>query len=323
MKNILIVLLALVAFTFSKAQTNLVPNPSFELYDTCPNYISEINRATGWYSALVTPDYYNSCADSASGVSVPVNFVGNRTPASGNAYAGFLAREAETNGDKEAIGAQLITPLQIGVRYFGSFKVSSAGKLHYHDWCGINKLGILFSTSPYDSARPAPTCSNCAQICSDSIITDTLNWTRLTGSFVSDSNYSYISVGRFNLNSLTDSIELVGTGCDVYYYIDDICISTDSAYAYSYTYEGINILSKDETITIYPNPVRDFVTIKNIGGTITEIRIFNMLGELVKSYAISNTEAYTINLNGLTQGIYNLIAYTKNKNQINNKLIKQ
>src|SRR5687768_16803403 len=67
---------------------NLVPNPSFEDYDTCPEFLSQINYAIGWGSSRQTPEYYNSCAIPFTVASVPHNYFGSQYPASGNAYAG-------------------------------------------------------------------------------------------------------------------------------------------------------------------------------------------------------------------------------------------
>jgi hypothetical protein len=37
MKKALLLILSVLLFNCTKAQVNLVPNPSFELHDTCPN----------------------------------------------------------------------------------------------------------------------------------------------------------------------------------------------------------------------------------------------------------------------------------------------
>src|SRR5689334_17274740 len=117
MKRTITLLFSLVVhFTFAQ---NLVPNPSFEQYDTCPSDISQITKAIGWYAARKTPDYFNVCStDTFQGghykVSVPTNWVGHRTAASGNAYAGVISCTTQSAFYKEYIGAQLITPLQMG-----------------------------------------------------------------------------------------------------------------------------------------------------------------------------------------------------------------
>ena len=305
---------------------NLVPNASFEMYDTCPDFTSQMSRAIGWWSARPTADYFNTCAPyyppPINCVHVPENSLGYRLPASGNAFAGVISRGPDGEGG-ESIGCQLLTPLTVGIRYYASFKVSASSHANTGNWRAINKLGVLFSTVRYDSLSPSPiSCNNCAQVCSDSIISDTLNWTRIKGSFVADSNYSFISIGRFNSNSLTDTLQLVGTNCYSYYFIDDVCISNDSNYTYNYSYTGINGLDKEAAITYFPNPTNDFITINDRERTVSEVSIFNSLGELLKTYPTGNVEFYTINLNGFSKGIYYLVAYRKNQSKVSHLIIK-
>lgn len=273
----LYLLLLFYGWQFCGAQ-NLVPNPSFEEYDTCPNFDGQISRAIGWYSTRATPDYFNTCAPGYNWCTVPINYFGYRTPASGNAYAGVIVREGVSNA-RENIGIQLLTPLEQGLKYYASFKVSLAGQANVSNWCGVNKLGVLLSNSNFS---PSPICDNCAQICNDSIVVDTLNWTRITGSFIADSNYSFISIGRFNVNTLTDSIQLDGTACNAYYYIDDVCLSSDSAYSYNYDYTTVMDDTFHPIILIYPNPTSDFVHIElPVLKELYEVQIFDGIGREV------------------------------------------
>ena len=62
MKNLLLIFCTVLGVASVKGQ-NLVPNPSFELYDTCPNAQDQIEYATGWHKYsewLTTPDYFNA-----------------------------------------------------------------------------------------------------------------------------------------------------------------------------------------------------------------------------------------------------------------------
>jgi hypothetical protein len=303
---------------------NLVTNPSFEIYDTCPDFFSQISRANGWYSARPTADYFNTCSPyyphPYTCVNVPYNSFGDRTPASGNAYVGVLGR-VSGNEHRETIGSQLISPLQSGAKYFVSFKVSSGGQVNIYQWCGINKLGALFSTVKYDSLSPSPICSNCAQICSDSIITDTLYWTRITGSFVADSNYSFINIGRFNLNSLTDSIQIVGTSCYVYYFIDDVCVSTDSAYSYNYSYTGIENLYFDNSLSCFPNPFLSELNFQSTHNEQITIYFYDIFSRQILQQTFTNST--TVNTEQFANGLY--IYEVRNKDGVikKGKVIKQ
>lgn len=123
-----------------------------------------------------------------------------------------------------------------------------------------NKLGILFSTIDYGIFYPSPV-NNYAQVYTDSIITDTLSWVPIRGSFIADSNYSFITIGSFFTDAFVDSLQILGTLCRAYYYVDDICVSTDSAYCYNYVYTAINESTNPFDISVYPNPAIDVVNI--------------------------------------------------------------
>jgi len=256
MKTIFIIVVCLFSYSLMKSQ-NLVPNPSFEIYDTCPNSLSQITYAVGWYNVSSTPDYFNACDLTHPDVEVPLNFWGYQYPASGNGYAGFPAKYG-TSGVREYLGTTLASPLQIGTKYFINLKVSLAAG-NGTDYCAVNKLGVLFSTLNYINSNMLP--CNCSQIYTNTIITDTTNWTRIRGSFIADSIYSYISIGNFFTDSLTTSIQISGNSQVAYYYVDDICVSTDSAYTYNYNWTGIEEISNHPTISIYPNPGVDYVNI--------------------------------------------------------------
>jgi hypothetical protein len=300
----------------SAAAQNLVPNPSFEQFDTCPSNISQITRAAGWNAVRPTPDYFNSCSTDTlfNGqiiVGVPSNFCGYRTAASGTAYSGIISKGGSSE-DREIIGTQLLTPLQIGTKYFVSFQVSLAGHANPNQYCGINKLGALFSTTLYVNLSSAPIC-NCSQIYSNLIITDTLEWTRITGSFIADSNYSAINIGRFYSNATTDSIQIAGTLGFAYYFVDDICVSTDSVYCATWTgiIESAN-QPEINSLSIFPNPTSQTLFIRNnFNINIKKIDIVNSIGDLIysiNSYKI--TPLFSVDVSNYSRGVYYLSIMT-------------
>src|SRR6188768_1056384 len=88
---------------------NLVPNPSFEIYDTCPSTLSAINLATSWSSFTQSPDYFNGCSPN---INVPNNPLGYQPASEGQAYAGALmCGPIVALNAREFFGAQLIEPL--------------------------------------------------------------------------------------------------------------------------------------------------------------------------------------------------------------------
>jgi hypothetical protein len=97
-------------------------------------------------------------------------------------------------------------------------------------------MGAKFSTDLFycDS-----TMSNDAHVFETNIITDSLGWTRISGTFIADSAYSIIAIGNFFADSVTDTLKFFTDFLDQsYYFLDDVCVSTDSIFTYTYSYTG-------------------------------------------------------------------------------------
>ncbi len=288
------------AFCFGQ---NLVPNPSFEEYDTCPQFLSQISYANGWFASRQTPDYYNSCATLSTTTGVPKNYFGNMYPASGEAYAGFMARVPEDTTWTETIAATLIAPLVIGQRYFVSFKVALAvcdNPSLQNSYCGVSKIGALFSTFHYTLNNPIPRCLiDCAQVQSNAVISDTSSWVIIMGSFIADFPFEYINIGRFNYNYDTDTIQLAGVTCNAYYFVDDVCVSTDSLTCYLST--SVPAITNNG-LKIYPNPASDFLKI-DMDEVCDCIRIYDNLGRLVFERYKPDT-GLEVDVSGFKPGVY-------------------
>jgi hypothetical protein len=289
---------------------NLVPNPSFESYTNCPNFAGQINRADNWYSIRMTPDYLNVCAP-YGWASVPLNYFGNKMPATGNGYAGIGGFWQGSSNFPECVGAQLITPLQVGIKYFLSFKVFLGQKANINQWCGINKIGALFSTFHFDTINMAPLC-NCSQIYTNSIITDTTNWTTITGSFVADSVYNYIGIGRFFDDASTSSTQITGTQCNAYYYLDDICLSNDSLYTAGWTWTTDIKQIYNSRTSFYPNPISDQSTLQfdNTKAEVCTLTLYNNCGQIVRTINNITSDQVIIQKNNLTNGLYYFVLRT-------------
>ena len=305
---------------------NLVPNPSFEIYTNPPDGECEINLATGWSSFGWTPDYYNSTSN--GDYKVPQNISGFQYAHTGNAYAGIGVYEMGSTA-RENIGIELIEPLKINNKYFVSFYVSLADSVTCY---AINKLGALFSTISY--SLPASYCQtnpyfsllqplNYAQIFDTTIIADKLNWTKISGSFIADSAYKYIAIGNFFDNSHISFIKVDPfckyCGC-AYYYVDDVCVTTDSIY--NETWTGIKEAeNKQNEINVYPNPATEFIYITTtILVNNLNVAIFNMLGEKILVQTISSQQN-EINIDNLLPGIYYVQIQLSNKT-FTKKIIK-
>jgi hypothetical protein len=214
----------LIFVLFQSSAQNLVPDPSFEDTAHCPISLGDTYSLNSWQSYSVTPDYYHTCnTDPFPSCGVPANWYGYQQPHSGNAYWGMITYGTGSGNYREIIGSELTSPLIVGTKYNVSAYVCSAN-CSMEGGVFSNHLGFQFTTQSYNELNPAPV-NNYAQVWFDTIITDTLNWVCLIGSFVADSAYTSFGFGNFFTDSATQFIDLMGCGSMLsYYYVDDISV---------------------------------------------------------------------------------------------------
>lgn len=186
-------LISLFILFFSSFSQNLVPNPSFEDTVACPTTYGQIDKAVAWSSYNPSPDYFHCCSGN------PNNFgFGFQYAHTGKAHGGGVQFNGWSSNNREILGSQLIEPLIIGQNYYISFWVNLG------DWssCAINNVGILFIKDLYYPITP----KNISHLYSSQIISDTVNWIKISGSFIPDSSYKYILIGNFFDDENTDTM---------------------------------------------------------------------------------------------------------------------
>lgn len=300
-----------ILFSFSRqvlGQMNFVPNPSFEdTVGACVNSLSGgttdmVKKARYWKNFSMSADYFNACA-TPSTVSVPYNVFGFQNAATGNAYSGFLACHDSTSATdaREILGVQLTQTLSIGQKYFVSFNVVRTEAQGGHCWA-CNKIGVKFTTfdANYpDTQQNNPLANNFSQVYSTTIITDSINWTTVKGSFVADSVYKYVLIGNFFKDNQTQYSTCPNTLAG-YFFVDDVCVSTDSNYCNLWTkiYEQ-NI---NRTLLIYPNPTSGNVNIKFPDQSIIhKLIVTNHYGQII--FQKTNFDG-SLDLNNISDGLY-------------------
>jgi hypothetical protein len=255
-----------------------------------------------WYS-FNSPDYFHNCSTNIG----YLNARGYQQPHSGEGYVGMLTYKKNLPNIREFVGIELIEPLEIGAKYYLTFNISTAYRPLVMNMAS-NKIGALFTTYSYfqqsnqvDFPIPNP---NFAHLYNDGIVTDTTNWVRLSWSFVADSLYKHLVIGNFFDDSHTELIPIVESQMtqDAYYYLDDVCLTTDSLYAQNWTTLSISNLSLD-VITVSPNPASDFLHI-NSQNKIEKIEIFDFFGHLIFSQQNFQSEEYVLDIEKINAGIY-------------------
>src|SRR5689334_20442653 len=125
-----LLLLATSVISINTLSQNLVPNPSFEVHDTCPNWSGFLRHAIPWFDPAPNTggsDYFNSCAPPPppdASASVPLNTFGFQYARTGNAYAGLTAYYGFPN-TREYIEVMLLDSLAKGKHYCGGFYVNN------------------------------------------------------------------------------------------------------------------------------------------------------------------------------------------------------
>jgi hypothetical protein len=251
----------------------------------------------GWSAYRNSPDYFSTCHPIYP--NVPNTSFGYQQANSGNAFIGlttYYKRNSAAGGNyREYAGVNLINPLQIGLKYYISFYAVLAER---NTGFASNNLGLRFFTSAFSLTSPAP-IDNISQLHFDSIMIDSINWNRVSGSFIADSNYQYLCIGNFYDYLNTDTIITTASMVVAYYFVDDICVSTDSIY--NETWTSLQMLTQNE-IEIWPNPASDFLQFQTIN-SIEEVLVFDSSSRFIKSVQINASEG-RIDLKGLVQGIY-------------------
>jgi hypothetical protein len=225
--KISIIGLVLILLNFNcYSQTNLIPNPSFEYYDTCPvnyNGVDQICKATPWFQPAFpnlewcggSTDFYHLCASS-----VPTNYNGYQWPRSGLGYAHAGVYVVNQNNGREYIEVMLNSTLNSTKKYCTSFYISKTSSLYTSSDCigGHFSEDTVFQFGSYDRINLP------MHIKSDSIVYDTLNWFQIKGTYLAQGGEKYITIGCFlptdEVNYICPTPNPMSCGYSAYYFDD-------------------------------------------------------------------------------------------------------
>lgn len=230
-------------FTRTHAQ-NLVLNPSFEAFSSCPLGPSEFSNATDWNDPFVnsigdtcsTSDLYNTCNFlGAFGVGVPANILGTEPARTGNGYAGIILSEqiaffgctsfGGSNWREYAMG-RLASPLVAGQTYCVTFYVSLADNAKF----ATDDIGVHFSNTPFSvscaSAGNGPLPVTPQLVWAGGSLNNATGWTELQWSYVAMGGEQFITIGNFLNDGATSTTCENSSAINpyAYYYIDDVSV---------------------------------------------------------------------------------------------------
>jgi hypothetical protein len=261
---------------------NLVPNPSFETYSSCPIGPNQVGLATPWLDpTLGSSDFFNACSTNPW-VDVPNNFNGMggfQYAKTGNGYLGFFAY---AQFSREYIQVPLIDSLSSGVIYRVEFYVNLGNIEKY----AIDVIGAYLSPTAI-TGPSGSTLLYTPQVASPTgvFLSDTLNWMQITGTFTAVGGEKYLTIGNFKDDVSTNKIIVNPTGKDSafsYYFVDDVQVYPDSV-------TSAIQFQKDKSISVYPNPAKDqlFISVSDENIKTVFVEITDITGKLIYSSEIS------------------------------------
>jgi OOP family OmpA-OmpF porin len=210
---------------------NLVPNPGFEEYFSCPQSFNKnkgISKiAPHWNSpSYGTPDLYNTCNTYNMGKQ---NVTGETSPYSGEGFAGIMTWESK-KGYREYLQTELIEPLKANHTYIISFRYQLSSYSKY----SIDRIGFVLSTSAFffnqDVALsfPPPTYTAIKDKALDPY---TGTWELLQTEYTAKGTERFLTIGNFYTNADTKATHIsVRTTMEpmlefaAYYYIDEVSV---------------------------------------------------------------------------------------------------
>ncbi len=331
MKNIIYLLFLLGNFKNVLSQ-NLVPNPGFETINACTWQLLNSGEAHGnappWNSPTTggNCDLFNTCCTffaSSNGYpyGVPANNFGYQAPHSGNGYAGGQTYFSGMFVFHEYLQIPLSSPLVAGEQYCASFYVNASCSSYSN--LASNNIGMYFSDTLTNIPNYYSGVLNFVpQLNTTALVTDTTNWTLISGQFIAQGGEQYIIIGNFYSDSLTDTIQILpgasaNANSSAYYYYDDIDVHCCSCGQVGIKESEI----KYSDFIVYPNPVTDKLNIQLNNDGSSEIILYDLLSRKLLQQTFTNST--TINTEQLAKGMY--LYEVRNKNGIirNGKVIKQ
>lgn len=292
---------------------NLVPNPSFEEIDSCPPWpfylgFQESSTPLHWARRSESPDYFNACNGSSDTVpGIPRNLFSYQFAQDGNAYAGMFAHLIDDY--REMIGTELLEPLTIGQTYYGSFWVNAAYGGPQETASACNNIGMLLMTSEFSWVHspddPQLPLSNHAQIYSQQMVSDTANWTLVSGSFVADSAYRYLVIGNHFDNAHT-TVQVLGPGNadKAYVFVDGVCLSASP--------DGCplwNSISENNSqgVVMGPVPTNDELRLDWGALPVRRVVVLDALGQILVERDVDGMNGVNMATGGWPSGAYHLL----------------
>ncbi len=183
-----------------------------------------IELAFPWASVINgSVDYFNACSSIAC---VPWRGHDYQLPLSGVGYGALWTFSPYFPNMREYLQAPLVASLELGKYYNVSLFVNACNISKAF----VNNFGVHFSTEALTIPGTQYLLEAEMQIYNfgNPVISDTLNWTKISGIYLASGGESFITLGNFKNDASTqiqdnsDTLALYGSGS--YYFIEDVLV---------------------------------------------------------------------------------------------------
>jgi hypothetical protein len=275
---------------FTSAQ-NLVINPSFEDSLQCPSGSGAfVNYVATWTKpSYGSADYfYTGCPVSPT----------DEPPRTGNACAGIIVYDPANI--REYMTGHLSSPLIAGTIYSISFYVC----LNSSSMDAISEIGAYCTSTNISNANANPIILT-ATVQGSTPYTSQNGWQLVQGTFTATGGEQYLILGCFVPDSMMTFTNVQSSGWgDVYYYIDDVCLSVESQ-ACTFT-TGLAEKPLMSPVNAAPNPSSGNTTISfsNPHQEVFTLLLLNSQGQIIRRETGITGSEFEIERNGLAAGLY-------------------
>jgi gliding motility-associated-like protein len=226
MRVILVFFILIFLLPISSAQ-NLILNSSFEENSTCP--LGLIDKIFHWQAGSpIWPKVFDTCDYTLNKYfGVPVNLdssLGYQLPRNGKAYAGinvfytmplvreYLKYEFQNRLIKDK---EYCLTFYVNLTNYSRFAIANIGAYFTDSSLYCNSIPCILDYKPQVFNPPT------------NIISDTVEWTKISGCFTALGNEKYMLIGNFTQDSLVNkdtSRYIPSFDWSTFYYIDDVSL---------------------------------------------------------------------------------------------------
>ncbi|HNZ43555.1 MAG TPA: T9SS type A sorting domain-containing protein [Bacteroidales bacterium] len=294
---------------------NFIKNSELEDFSCCANNLEMLFCANDWLQPTYSnAEYINTCALSSIIIDHDYIFLIHNIYF-GNGCAGMVNYLFNNNVNptvelREYIQGELLDSLVSGQLYYCEFWVKPFNFNNNNPYCAIDALGIFFSdTLPNRTMNDEKVMLFNSQVNNlpGNIISDTTNWTKISGTFYAKGGEKYFTVGTFKKEFEINRIYFGTPQTNYSYYFFDnfsLCPCED-------TIPPDTVNTVTPVLEVYPNPASDNLFVLFDGYDqlqAIDLEIYNILGELVMNKQILSSDAPTsINIAPIASGCYAIV----------------